>query len=499
MMRKFLMVAAVGALAVLIAAPAMALDFKFGAEYRVRLYDYQAVNFDKGPNRSDVAVGSNNQGNSPRGAQIRVRPRFDVSDNNGNIQATLRFEIGDTEFGAGGGAQGNGFGTSGSKFSLGQGGNRVGNGAGGGAGADGIALETKWAYIDAAMPFNIPLRLRAGIQPWYLPKGLIVDDDFSGIRAYGKINPVSYEAFWFRGNRAIGANTAAATGTFTSVDTTVDNSYDFFGGKIDLAITPIFNPSLYYVYGDNRQNCATPLTTCNDRVRTSHYFGASFVGKLPWWGMSYDLDGVYGSANGGQTGAFPTAAAWNNVHGYTLDAGIHIPIGPVTFNIFGSYTTGDKVNGGKSEAMPVGPGPSWSGPGGNLEIIGEGGAFDVVNIQHSPTNLWVVGGSLVYYPVKALMVKGALAYAGFTTSKGNCGRGYTAAGVSLVDANCYGPAYNGKFGDSIAGKSGLGTEMHIRADYEVWTGFKIQGMAGALVPTKGDWTQKYILQFLYNF
>jgi hypothetical protein len=35
-MRKFLWVVAVGFLVLAMAAPAMALDFKFGAEYRVR-------------------------------------------------------------------------------------------------------------------------------------------------------------------------------------------------------------------------------------------------------------------------------------------------------------------------------------------------------------------------------------------------------------------------------------------------------------------------------
>ena len=39
-MRKFLMAVAIGGLVLLLAAPAMALDFKFGAEYRVRFYDY---------------------------------------------------------------------------------------------------------------------------------------------------------------------------------------------------------------------------------------------------------------------------------------------------------------------------------------------------------------------------------------------------------------------------------------------------------------------------
>jgi hypothetical protein len=33
----------------------------------------------------------------------------------------------------------------------------------------------------------------------------------------------------------------------------------------------------------------------------------------------------------------------------------------------------------------------------------------------------------------------------------------------------------------------------------MWTGFKVQAMAGWLFPSAGDVAGKYILQFLYNF
>ena len=127
-----------------------------------------------------------------------MRPRFDVSDDNGNIQATIRFEYGDTSFGAGGGANSSSMGSN-NNYTWGPpNGNRTGNNAGGSIGADGIGLETKWAYIDFAMPMNIPLRVRAGIQPWYLPKGMVIDDDAAGVRLYGNYGIVSYEGFWYR-------------------------------------------------------------------------------------------------------------------------------------------------------------------------------------------------------------------------------------------------------------------------------------------------------------
>ena len=44
-MRKFLWVVAVGVLLLTVAAPAMAVDVKFGGEWRVRFYDYANLGF----------------------------------------------------------------------------------------------------------------------------------------------------------------------------------------------------------------------------------------------------------------------------------------------------------------------------------------------------------------------------------------------------------------------------------------------------------------------
>src|SRR5574341_412150 len=119
LMRKFLLMVAVGALVLTVAAPAMALDFKFGAEYRVRFTT--TVHGSSATNLLQNVAGSN-----PRSGQLRVRPIFDTSDDNGNITARLRLEIGDVEFGNGGGASSE---TNGVSLSSGSG--RVGNGAGG--------------------------------------------------------------------------------------------------------------------------------------------------------------------------------------------------------------------------------------------------------------------------------------------------------------------------------------------------------------------------------
>jgi len=489
-MRKFLWVVAVGALVLALAAPAMALDFKFGSEYRVR--------FTTGVNNplsftAATAASGDNAGTNVRSVQLRVRPRFDVSDDNGNMTATLRLEIGDVEFGNGGGAVGEtnaGFTSGGTRTgtTVGSGSARVGNGSGGGFGADGVNVETKWGYIDFALPFGLPARVRAGIQPWFLPKGLILDDDGAGLRAYGTVKPVSYELFWFRTSG--GPNTAAALGSGAAgqvvTSNTTDNNYDFYGGRIDVAIAPWLNPGVYYLFGDNRLNCTTSGTCPGvNRTRESHYVGLTATGKFGI--VSYDLDWVYGSAEGGQSGAFPTAAAPIDVKGWALDGAVHFPIGPVTVNLAGAYGTGDRANGGASEAFPS-IAASWNGAGGGFEMIGSGGPFDQVEFtQDSPTNLWMLGGWVTYNPVKALTLKTAYGYAGFVKKNGNCTTG---------GATCYGPRY-----ETLQGKSGVGQELSFRADYDIWTGFKIQGQMGWLFTRAGSnkTAAEYVLQMYYNF
>jgi hypothetical protein len=494
-MRKLLWVVAVVALVLTVAAPAMALEFKFGAQYRVRWTT--GTNIASAPNVFRDIPNSN-----PRSVQLRVRPIFDVSDDNGNIQARLRLEVGDIEFGNGGGPSGE---TNG--VSLSGGGTRFGPSSGGGFGADGVNVETKSAYLDWAMPFGIPLRVRAGIQPWYLPKGLIVDEDVAGVRAYGTVKPISYEAFWYRlaggPNRNTPAAPPGAQAPTVATSNTLDNNYDIYGGKFDFAIAPWLNPGIYGLYADNRTNCtaeggaaaasATALgnsPTCPDRVRTGYWFGFTATGTVSI--VKYDLDFVYGSTEGGSTGAFGGAATPVDVRGFAADAAVHFPIGPVTINIAGTYATGDKQNGGKSEAYPT-LAASWNGPGNNFELIGSGGEFDQVEYtQDSPANLWAVGASVEYVPVKALWLRVGYAFAGFSTNSGNC---------AVAPGPCYGPVYNAR-----VGKSSLGHEIHLRADYTIWTGFKLQAQGGWLIPAGDDppginakTAAEYVFQMVYNF
>jgi len=434
------------------------------------------------------------------------------------MTATLRLEIGDVEWGNGGGAAGTTNG--GANGTVPATGARVGNGAGGGMGTDGVNVETKWAYIDFASPFGVPLRWRAGLQPWYLPKGVIIDDDVAGLRAYGNYKMLSYDFGWYRAssgqpspalttavctNAGCTTTATAITATANSSNNTTDNNLDYYQAKMDFAIAKWLHPGASYIYGRNAAS-STP-TAAAATVASQQFLGLTVTGDVGF--LKYDFDWLYGQQNGGASGNQVQAVNWRqDVAGWVIDAGVHIPVGPVLIHVVGSYATGDKQNGGKSEAMPW-ISPSWNGAGGLYELVGSGGNYDATETsQDYPAGLWMLGAGAEYRPVKALWLRGMYGFVGFTETAANCAFNRAA---NAVGSACYGPSYRGNgFTQTttsgpaqgiggVAGKSTLGHEISFRADYDLWTNFKIQGAAGWLIPSGGETVSEYEMQLKYNF
>ena len=148
-------------------------------------------------------------------------------------------------------------------------------------GADGINVETKWAYMDFASPLGIPLRWRAGLQPWYLPKGIIIDDDVAGFRAYGKYSMLSYDSGWYRASsgqpgtrdhddrlyqRRLYHHGGRDHGDPESSNNVTDNNLDYYQGGATLNIAKWLNPGLYYIYGRN-------AASANPAVASQQFLG----------------------------------------------------------------------------------------------------------------------------------------------------------------------------------------------------------------------------------
>ena len=491
-MRKFLWVVAVGALVLALAAPAMALDFKFSGDYRIIFVSYENAQAGNTISNSFGAVDGAAGGSHVRDTYLHFRPTFETSDDNGNIQTMLRLRIGWTRFGDGGGASGGGSNNVG--FTLGASANRTGPSTGGAVGVRGVNIETLWAYLDFAAPWALPLRIRTGFQPLYWHKGIMIDDNLAGVRMYGSYKPFTYEAGWYRlnGGPATAAVPAGAAGP-TPTSASYDNNFDLYHFLFGAELAPWFNPAVDLYYGDNRVNCTpTPCPNPANRVRSSFYGGLALKGKVGI--VSYDLDWIYGIADGGMAGTFgatATGLGQHTVKGWALDAGVHFPIGPVTVSPVAAYATGDG-RGEDSSAFPGGISPSWQGPGAFYELIGNGGMVDRVTVtQSNAINLWVLGLVFEYRPVKAMYTKLAWGYAGFAKAAGNC------AGAAA--GTCYGPSYFGRPDKPMTEKNGIGNELSLRIDYTLYTGFKVQSTVGWLIPSRGDTAQEYAMLLLYQF
>jgi hypothetical protein len=292
------------------------------------------------------------------------------------------------------------------------------------------------------------------------------------------VKPFTYELWWFR---------AYDGATFK------DDNTDFYGFKVNAALTPWFNPGVYYLYGENKANGPTAIVT--SRHLANHFFGLTATGKVGI--INYDVDWVYGSSDGGPAGTSIGTANAFTWKGYAFDAHVGFPIGPLGVNLAGMVSSGDANDGGSIEAFPW-ISPSYNGPGGGAEVFWSGGGFDVFDFQDAPTNTWSIGGWLTYSPVKALSLKVHYFYIGMQRKAGNACSDISAVGASTV-ARASGAAGFGYC--KLAGKSSIGSEIGLLANYTLYTGLTASGFMGWVIPNRGsaETVGEYIFQFAYSF
>lgn len=437
-MRKFWQVVGIAFLAILVAVPAMALDFKFSGSYRVRMYSVDGI----GAEAATVAGGpfQKTNSNARNQADLRFRPYFIVEDDNKNIMSAWRLEVGDVTFGdtAGG---------------------TVGRSSGGAVASDGVNIETKWAFIDFQIPFGVPARLRAGAQGFYLPKGIILDDDALGVSIYGKTGMLSYNAFWYAVNERANAGTQAIAGA--AAVGPANDDIDIYSLKLDFNLTKAFMPYVYGVYRHGSViESVSAVPTNSSASSDGYWFGIGAAGSVGV--MKYDADFVYGYD---EPHLVDGVGAVVKRQGWLLDAGVEFPIGPVALGLRGMYGTGDNADTlTKNEDFPsirnsTGGLSSSYGPK-NRQIFWDsaGSPYFQGNYQNSGQNSWAIGGYIEYYPVKALMTRLTYYYIGAPKSNTNF---YT-------------------------GKSTIANEITLLAEYKMYTGVKVWGLAGILMtPNQG--------------
>ena len=411
MMRKFFVALLVGAVAVGLAAPAFAADLKFTGAYRLRFQ------VDKALPCFDSSALAECDGHV---FQTRFRPQFDV-ETDGGVKGVIRLEIGDLTFG---------------DTAV------LGRGATGGAGTDAVNIETKWAYIDFPVPAT-PLRLRGGLQGFYLSKAIILDDDLPGLSLYGKLGEANVNFWWARGNNAgaaVFAGTEAPANALVPAGVGSDgqDARDFY--VIDVSLSPVKDLTLnaYVLYDHDME---TPVTATGEAT-TGTWFGVAGAGKVQ--SIRWDLDFVYGSKE--------TAAVGVDKKGYVIDGGVGmaLPGSPLDLELRGWWATGNEQNGGDNEGFPV----PYSGAGDHnakMQIWGGGGAVDINELANTPENTWGIGLIATWTASPALKVRGNLHYIK-TQEEG------TAALPS--------PAGDG----FISGVDSIGTEVGVQIDYTLYRG-----------------------------
>lgn len=288
-----------------------------------------------------------------------------------SLKGVAAFEIGNTNWGGGGGGSWN------------NGGTGAGRGAGGALGADGVAVEVKHLYIDWIVP-DTDLRVRMGIQPLANPRAVkradgedgafIVDDDMAGILlSYDFNDDFGINFGWYRlfDGSITDSDTTDRVGTRYGDHDEVDMFYLSlpFEMKDSFSITPY---GMYALVGDNLGRevfVGKDSTTGKDKFTNAPFdSGPSSLsadgslgndGDLWWAGVAFDLsafdpfvaavDFAYGSYSSDDVaGKDVDRSGWVVVSkfGYKLDY--------FTPNLFAWYGSGaDDIDDGMDGMMPT--------------------------------------------------------------------------------------------------------------------------------------------------
>ena len=171
-MEEFMKRLTTALLIAVLAIGANAQEFKYSGQLRTRAAMYSLKLSENGDNSV-----------MNRQTDLRFRPQFECKVND-QLNVVWRAEIGDITFG-----------TQQSKI-LDKDGKpaNVGQSSGGQQGTDGVNVETKSLYLDYKP--NEAHLIRIGLQNYYDPMLLILEDDFAGITYTGKFDNLTAKAGW---------------------------------------------------------------------------------------------------------------------------------------------------------------------------------------------------------------------------------------------------------------------------------------------------------------
>lgn len=157
-------------LALVMAAPAFALDLSFHGDLNNRFLLYSNhVDFFKADQKGTLDDGTVDD----TFAEIKYRFWFDAATDDGNVKGVFATEIGGLRFGESGKMPYSG---------------------------DKIAMEVRWAYLDFQLPMvESKSRVRMGLQPFTVNE-FLWKETVGGVKFYGDAMDMEYTLAWIRGH-----------------------------------------------------------------------------------------------------------------------------------------------------------------------------------------------------------------------------------------------------------------------------------------------------------
>ncbi|GFE57213.1 histidine kinase [Geobacter sp. AOG1] len=333
MKKRLLAVAAVSALTVATAVPALALENEFHGLFRLRgIID----NFNNGTGGKFTPSVS-----SPTSNYIEQRARLMyIAKANDDLKLVTHFEIdsrwGDNSYGSNGTTRNNG----------------------GAIGADQTNLETKNIYLDFNIP-STPLNVKLGIQGFddgY--KGVIFNNDGAGLVAKAKMSFGSLGGAYFRFDDATTGTGAAATATAPASFT---NSYLGVPASSTTAGSVIQNSTPGYLTRDMVNLNAKINISKAVKVGADYYLLYSDVLRQSQDKTAINMFGVNAEAVAGpvtidgfvlyQTGKLGTTAFPGNAQklsSLAANVGAKAKLGPGTLRANALYLSGERSTSGST-------------------------------------------------------------------------------------------------------------------------------------------------------
>jgi hypothetical protein len=362
-MKKYLMMTLAVLVAVAVAMPAFAVEFKYGGLYRLR---YQSKDNLKDGHDKEYALGDEERDNGlwdDNGNWIDQRLRmyftFIASE---RLQVVTKWEA-DTLWGnetPGAGRHG-----------------------GGDVGADATNLEMKNAYIDFMIP-NTPTRAKLGVQGITLMEGWLVSDDFSAAVLTTPLDPVEV---------MLGYIAARNEDVFDEAENIDDWVLAVTYGQGPFSAAGI----VFYQYGhDNAVS-----TSFADGVTNNHLVDLGVA-------LGYKMDMVAAKLNFIKNfGSYDHHGEDVDYEGWMINAGVDFFVQNFTLSLGGFYTSGDNdvTESDGNFAHLAGRSYYWSemmGLGTLDANVGEAGDYDRVadngnyRAWDGPSNLWTITAGVAW-------------------------------------------------------------------------------------------------------